>query len=482
MTTHFEHILNMYEQGHTCVPKDQLGQQFEVHAQTGLMISDTYVATERAYTDAQTIHLWLNEKRKHYPQQSPSVAYPQLNQKQHEALETFAYHHLLLLTGGPGTGKTYTLRYLIQDWLTRQPKRPQPYRVLMLAPTGKAAARMKESLRESVFAELQLSFQTIHRALNIHPGPFTYYRRPNYDQLEADLIIIDEVSMIDTELGALLLSYINPQTPVVFSGDPEQLPAIGPGLFLMDILSYLTAHQGPVTQLTQNIRQDHVSALYELITMTRQVDKKRPWPYDNLTDDASLKQISCQSVGTCRQHILAWARQHSGDTQNVILSPFKKGPLGSDAINQLIRQERGQPYRRNGDPTILTQNLPSDGLSNGDTGQLIYNQQWRVEFKQLEGEHNTLIYDPTRFDDAWALTIHKTQGSEYQHVCLVIPPTQGEELSMTKRLFYTGITRAKKSLTLIGALNQLHQIVRYERTRYTIPLNDLDVRLERPHK
>ena len=397
---------------------------------------------------------------------------------QRVACETAARHSVSLITGGPGTGKTTTvvrLLALLLDLAT-----PHTLRIVLAAPTGKAAARLGESIArqrehmpEAVRAHIPTHAQTLHRLLGNGPTP---------RDLAADVVVVDEASMVDLEMMARLLSSVPASARLVLLGDRDQLASVEAGAVMAQLCDW-----APLASHTVTLRHSHrfdaqrgigqwaaamqahgsADALAPLWQHTPtapdpDADVTR-WTHD--PSEAAFKALLHQGW----HDWLAWMAPHRAGTPcdddqaarllhafagMGVLCALRDGPHGVLALTRRIERalDMGPPDALGwyvGRPVMVTRNDYALGLMNGDVGLCLPHPAggWRVAFARAEGGVRWL--QPSRLgaiDTVWAMTVHKSQGSEFGHVLLVVP--QQDAPLLTRELVYTGITRARARLTL----------------------------------
>lgn len=398
-----------------------------------------------------------------------------IDSNQKEAIYMALLNNVSILTGGPGTGKTWTTNMIVQCI-----KSIKPYAsILLLAPTGKASNRMKELTK--------MNASTIHRGLKIKP----YTSTVDIEEIQADFVIVDESSMMDAYIFEKLTTAIGEDTRLLLVGDVEQLPSVGAGLILRDLID---SKKIPVVKLTKIFRQKENSYLMENILKI--IKGKTTKDIDGIKtkcDDFIL--WNTESTRNIRNNLLKSIDKLMSNKYNFkfndicILSPTKKGELGTDELNILL-QSRYNPKSttktectidnihvfRTGDRVIQIHNNYDKAIFNGDVGIIaqIYDSvengilQTFVEVK-FSGKNNDITYKKTELDElelAYCLTIHKAQGSEYP--VIIIPIHEYMKDMLFRNLIYTGVSRAKSKCIIIGnetvfneGINNLKNTSRY---------------------
>ena len=390
-----------------------------------------------------------------------------LDEQQKRAVAEAVKHGIFILTGGPGTGKTTTINAMIRYFLS------EGMDIRLAAPTGRAAKRMTETPGYEA--------QTIHRLLEVSGSPEESskggFGRNQDNPLETDVVIIDEMSMVDLALMHALLSSVVPGTRVIFVGDRNQLPSVGPGKVLQDLIE---SHAFPVMMLTRIFRQAQES---DIVVNAHRINAGEEVRLDNKSRDFFfLKRQDADVIISViltliQKKLPRYVKAKMTDIQ--VLAPMKKGLLGVERLNQILQQylnppsvkkqekEYGERLFRVGDKVMQTKNnyqleweiatkygLVVDkgvGVFNGDIGIVTaihtYDETVEVEFD----EKRKVKYPFKMLDElelAYAITIHKSQGSEYPAV--VIPLLAGPRQLYCRNLLYTAVTRAKKCVTLVG--------------------------------
>ena len=410
----------------------------------------------------------------------------ELDPLQHKAVIESIKHGLLILTGGPGTGKTTTINTMIQFFES------EGLSILLAAPTGRAAKRMTEATGYEA--------QTIHRLLEVNGNPEEEstggFLRNRENPLEADVIIIDEMSMVDLNLMHALLSAVVQGTRLILVGDVDQLPSVGPGSVLKDIISSERFH---VVTLTKIFRQAGES---DIIMNAHKINAGEPVELNKKSRDFFF--VKCDEADTIiggiieliQRKLPQYVQAHPNEIQ--VMTPTRKGLLGVERMNVILqkylnpadekkteREINGRLFRE-GDKVMQIKNnyqleweictrfgLTVDkgmGVFNGDMGVISEINEYKetVEVEYDEGRKVKYGFDMVdELELAYAITVHKSQGSEYPAVILPLLP--GPKLLYNRNLLYTAVTRAKKCLTIIGSDTTFQEMIRNksEQERYT---------------
>ena len=368
------------------------------------------------------------------------------------AIRVAASSKLMILTGGPGTGKTTSTRGIIAML------RSAGMRVLLAAPTGRAAKRMTESTG--------LEAKTIHRLLEFKP-PEGYQRNEN-SPLEGDVLIVDECSMVDLLLMNALLKAIPPAMRLVLIGDVDQLPSVGCGNVLRDIIE---SGSFPVVKLTRIFRQAQNS---RIITNAHRINKGS-FPEISNNRNSDFFFLEEEDAEKAAKTIVDLVKRRLPKSYGInpnqiqVLTPMQRGAVGAANLNILLQDAINRhdiSLRRSGcdyrllDKVMQIRNNYEKEVFNGDIGIITaVNAEERELSVTFDGR--TVIYDQTELDElvlAYACTIHKSQGSEYPVV--VMPVMMTHFVMLQRNLLYTGITRAKKLLVIIGSKKALSYAVR----------------------
>lgn len=387
----------------------------------------------------------------------------ELADKQREAVEKSLQSGMTVITGGPGTGKTTVVQTIIR--LAEQ----EGLRILLCAPTGRAAKRLAETTQRKA--------KTIHRLLipDGHVGAMQVFEYNETKTLPADLVIVDEVSMLDMEMMYHLLDALKPQCRCILVGDADQLPSVGAGAVLHDIIA---SGQVPVVRLDTIFRQKEGG---RIVTNAHLINSGR-LPVVN--EDTEFRFVEIESEADGAEKISALYNSElleTGDKFAVqVLSPMYKNPCGVDNLNQLIQNKFNPPAEgkaelkgkngvfRVGDKVMQKHNDYEKGVFNGDMGEIFAIQKDMVHVRYPEQD---VKYEGQEIDEitlAYAITVHKSQGSEYHTVIMVL--VNSHAIMLQRNLFYTAVTRAKRKVILVGTKRAVQTAVQNQRTsrRFTL--------------
>ena len=418
-----------------------------------------------------------------------------LDEMQKKAVREATSNGLFVLTGGPGTGKTTTINAIIRFFESEGAE------LRLAAPTGRAAKRMTEATGYEA--------QTIHRLLELsgmpeeeREGHAVQFERNAQNPLEADVIIIDEMSMVDIFLMHSLLLAVTAGTRLILVGDENQLPSVGPGNVLRDIIR---SESFPVVELKKIFRQASES---DIVVNAHKINRGEQVIPDNKSRDFFfLKRYDADIIirvviALIQEKMPRYVQAKPFDIQ--VLTPMRKGLLGVERLNQILQRylnppENGKKERelggqlfRQGDKVMQVKNnyqlewevrgkygIPVEkgvGVFNGDTGILAEINEF-AETATVEFEDGRCAeYSFKQMEElelAYAITIHKSQGSEYPAV--VIPLLSGPQMLLNRNLLYTAVTRARKCVTIVGSEETFGEMIRNEKQqrRYS----SLDVRI-----
>ncbi|MFD5554277.1 ATP-dependent RecD-like DNA helicase [Streptomyces sp. NPDC127068] len=383
----------------------------------------------------------------------------ELAPEQEEAVRLALTRKVAVLTGGPGCGKSFTVRSIVELARAKRAK------VVLAAPTGRAAKR----LAELTGAEAS----TVHRLLELRPGGDASYDRDR--PLDADLVVVDEASMLDLLLANKLVKAVAPGAHLLFVGDVDQLPSVGAGEVLRDLL----ADGGPVpaVRLTRIFRQAQESGV---VTNAHRINSGLPPLTQDLKDFFLFVEEDTEEAGRLTVDVAArripakFGLDPRRDVQ--VLAPMHRGPAGAGNLNALLQQSitpgrpdlpekrfGGRVFRVGDKVTQIRNNYEkgASGVFNGTVGVVTALDLDEQRLTVLTDEDEEVPYDFDELDElahAYAVTIHRSQGSEYPAV--VIPVTTGAWMMLQRNLLYTAVTRAKKLVVLVGSRKALGQAVR----------------------
>ncbi|CEG23040.1 ATP-dependent RecD-like DNA helicase [Planococcus massiliensis] len=406
-----------------------------------------------------------------------------------QAIDGSINSSVMILTGGPGTGKTTVVRGLVEVYaelhgLSLDPKdyakKKEPFPIILAAPTGRAAKRLSEST--------ELPAMTIHRLLGFNGQE---KEEETEKEIEGRLIIIDEMSMVDTWLAHQLLKAVPDDAQIIFVGDQDQLPPVGPGQVLRDLLE---SKRIPTVELKDIYRQTSGSSIIELAHQM----KKGQLPADITakTSDRSFIKAGADQIADVVEKVVKSALSKGHSIKDIqVLAPMYRGPAGIDALNRMIqemvnpnpdgkRKELvfGDITYRIGDKILQLVNQPESNVFNGDMGEVIA----ILKAKETVEKQDMLVAsfdgievtyqrsDLNQLTLAYCCSIHKSQGSEFPTV--IMPVVRGYMKMLRRNLLYTGITRSKDFLILCGD----PQVFRYgvERTDDVQRMTTLKKRLQ----
>ena len=399
----------------------------------------------------------------------------QLDEHQVEAVKEAVRNGLFIITGGPGTGKTTTINTIIRYF------EMSGLDIFLAAPTGRAAKRMSETTG--------FEARTIHRMLELNGGMDGHsagFERNDKNPLETDVIIIDEMSMVDISLMYSLLKAVPAGTRLILVGDVNQLPSVGPGSVLKDIIDSNCFH---TVKLTKIFRQASTS---DIIVNAHKINNGEAVTIDNQSRDFFfLKRYDADKIinvtlQLIKQKLPKYVDASEYDIQ--VLTPMRKGLLGVERLNKVLqmyvnppdKRKREKEYRgvifREGDKVMQIKNNyqteweirtkfglcvdKGTGIFNGDTG-IIEQINDFAETMTISFDEGKMVEYPFKqleeLELAYAVTIHKSQGSEYPAV--VIPLMSGPRMLLNRNLLYTAVTRAKKCVTIVGNDETFNQMI-----------------------
>lgn len=393
-------------------------------------------------------------------------------------------HGVLIMTGGPGTGKTTTINLMIRFF------EAEGLDFYLAAPTGRAAKRMSEATGYDA--------ATVQRILRLTPvgEDGQRYEKNEDDPLEADVVIVDEMSMVDLPLFYALLKALIPGTRLIMVGDTNQLPSVGPGTVLKDLIASACFR---VVELKRIFRQAGQS---DIVLNAHKINEGKEIALDNKSKDFFF--LSRDNIDVILKHMILLIKEKlpgyvdAGPQEIQVLTPMRKGPLGIESLNPILQKylnpespdkaekESGGTLFREGDKVMQIKNNyrleweitdrygiavdTGTGVFNGDIGTVReinpYMEWMKVEYE----DKKSVTYPFSMLDElelAYAVTIHKSQGSEYPAV--IMPLLGGPRMLFNRNLLYTGVTRAKKCVTILGSAKVVTDMIHNtdEQKRYT---------------
>lgn len=409
----------------------------------------------------------------------------ELDELQEKAVLECVKNGLFILSGGPGTGKTTTINTIIRYF------EGERMDIFLAAPTGRAAKRMTEATGYEA--------RTIHRMLELSGamdastgtatkdiGKAVRFERDEENPLEADVIIIDEMSMVDIHLLQALLRAIMPGTRLIMVGDVDQLPSVGPGQVLKDIMA---SGAFPMVVLKKIFRQAQES---DIVVSAHKINNGEMLEMNNKSRDFFFLERNDANViyKHMVQLITEKLPKYVGSSMHEIqvLTPMRKGNLGVETLNKILQKYMNPPSPekkehiigdtifREGDKVMQTKNnydlaweilsrygIPIDkglGIFNGDMGKIIQINEYAANLIVEFDEHRRVTYPFAQIEElelAYAITIHKSQGSEYAAV--IMPLLSGPKMLFNRNLLYTGVTRAKNCVTILGSRELIAQMI-----------------------
>lgn len=402
----------------------------------------------------------------------------ELDELQLNAVMASIQNGLFILSGGPGTGKTTTINMMLQYFES------EGLDIMLAAPTGRAAKRMTEATG--------FEARTIHRllepnsALSDEEGKRVKFERNEYTPLETDIVIIDEMSMVDIHLFQALLKAVTPGTRLILVGDVNQLPSVGPGQVLRDIIE---SQKFPMVVLQKIFRQAGES---DIIVNAHRINRGEQISLDNKSKDFFMLERS--DVNVIYKHMIQLIKDKlpryvKADPMDIqVLTPMRKGNLGCETLNGILQRYLNPPSEdkrehtagdiiyREGDKVMQIKNnyqleweivgrygIPIDrgtGIFNGDMGHILEINENAAELVVEYDEQRRVTYPFGLLEElelSYAVTIHKSQGSEYPAV--ILPLLAGPKLLFNRNLLYTAITRAKNCVTILGSSDAVRQMI-----------------------
>ncbi|MBQ9779323.1 MAG: ATP-dependent RecD-like DNA helicase [Clostridia bacterium] len=397
---------------------------------------------------------------------------------QKQAIDYALEHGVMILTGGPGTGKTTVVRALLGIFSSLD------FQVALAAPTGRAAKRLSEAT--------SCEAKTIHRLLEMDfsEGDRGHFRRNEQDHLEEHVIIVDEASMVDNFLMCALLKAIKPGARLILIGDADQLPSVGAGRVLNDLIDSGCFATVRLTEIFRQARESLIVTNAHAVNEGQMPDltvKNNDFFFMPRATDCAVADTIVELYGTRLPR--AYGKETEGGIQ--VITPSRRGEAGTENLNRLLQSALNPPARhkkelkfretafREGDRVMQTKNNydilwesedgEGSGIFNGDIGTILridpIEREMIVRFDDREAIYHSDMLD--ELEHAWAVTVHKSQGSEYPYV--IIPMYAAPPMLLTRNLLYTAVTRARRMVILVGREDIVATMVRnnHQTMRYT---------------
>ncbi len=402
-----------------------------------------------------------------------------LSDKQIEALQAALKNRVTVITGGPGTGKTTLIRGILECTQGKN-------KIVLTAPTGRAAKRMSEATSHEAM--------TIHRLLEYGQNADESFSKNESNPIAADLIIVDESSMIDVFLMRALLRALRPDARIVFIGDSDQLPSVGAGNVLKDMINSSAV---PVIKLTDIFRQ---SAVSDIVLNAHRINSGLMPVVNTKGSDFFLER--CDSASEAAKRVVDLVRRRLPgfiDLNPVkdiqVIAPMKKGEAGVLSLNVLLQSslnppgdkpqlQKGSVIFRLGDKVMQTRNdysicwtkgtIDGKGIYNGDMGYIAAIDEQDKQITVRFDDDREAVYDREMLEDldlAYCMSVHKSQGCEFP--CIVLPLVGGPPMLLTRNLLYTAITRARKLVVIVGRESCIAKMVEnnHLKSRYSALCN-----------
>lgn len=383
-----------------------------------------------------------------------------LAERQREAIRMLFREQVLVLTGGPGTGKTTVVKTMLDIFKSTYPNT----KIALAAPTGRASRKLSEVSG--------MPATTIHKLIGYRTGEIPEYNDKN--KLPYGLVIVDEFSMVDVMLAKNLLDAVDQNTKVLFVGDVDQLPSVGPGNVLNDFIQSGI----PTVRLNEVFRQAQDS---QIITNAHRINKGKSLLIDNDKNDFYfIENENLQSIAELiTLSVIRFQNLGHSLSDILVLSPMRMGPVGTIALNEMIRENlnpfafnkkewiSGERIFREGDKVMQLRNNQEKNVDNGDIGIIVsignrLNEKDEVEEVMIcDYSGREVVYyknEMSEIELAYATSIHKSQGGESPIV--IIPITMSHRIMLVRNLIYTGMTRAKEKVVFVGTYQAMNEAIK----------------------
>lgn len=441
-----------------------LVQQRILRIDLGLVYLDRYLSDELLIASALTDRVPEHLPPVDLSVVEESIGKGDLNKEQQTAVRSVATRPVTVLTGGPGMGKTHAIGQILTALLAASDGQ---LRIGLAAPTGKAAARMNQSLGATLEGDSAIKpAVTLHRLLGPLPGTNLRFRHGAHDPLPHDVVVVDEASMVSLNLMARLVESLSPTTRLLLVGDPDQLASVEAGSVLADVVAGLDA-SGAVVRLVQDYRMGDDRARLAAAFRTgvpdqvaEAIDQAKSGVQLIETDAPSLELIPRVAQHALKLRELAAAGDADAAVEQLgrlrLLCAHRHGPFGASHWNRLVEMELAKhaPDIRShqmyvGRPILITRNDHGLGLNNGDAGVIVQTPDGTRAV--IETGHGRESFPPwllSEVETMHAMTVHKAQGSQAAEIIVLVPPVESRLL--TREMLYTAVTRPQEHLTMVG--------------------------------